>query len=274
MFGKMFVGDLSYYCSAFHLLNGLLSISFLVLRLFRPFCSTLFANADTPCGLDWNETNVLFFLGCILVVKNRKLPSFREYLAKMFMFGKVANAVLFFYADFRYAILYVVLALVVLIVFPEPIYCGRQNVTYFNSSTLEEELTSSPRVTWLIEFYTPWSGRCQRFAPVFADLSLSYSHNHLKFGKIDVGRYTDVAKKYKVDVSSLSQQLPTLVLFEGGKETLRKPGRNSKGATVKHHFTKENIISDYNLETLYQTTKSKAQKKADKAEMSSDKKTN
>ncbi|XP_038053835.1 thioredoxin-related transmembrane protein 2-like [Patiria miniata] len=270
----MFFGDLSYYFSTYHILNGLLSVSFLILKLFSPFCDTLFANAAKPCGLDWNETNIMFFLGCILVVKNRKLPAFREYLGKIFMFSKVANAVLFFYGDFRYAILYVVLVLVVLIVFPEPIYCGRQDVTYFNSNTLEEELTSNPRVTWLIEFYTPWSTSCQTFARVFADLSLSYSHNHLRFGKIDVGRYVDVAKKYKIDVSSLSQQLPTLVLFEGGKETIRKPGRNSKGAIVRHHFTKENITSEYNLKTLYQTTKSKAQKKAEKADVASDKKTN
>ncbi|XP_071790199.1 thioredoxin-related transmembrane protein 2-like [Asterias amurensis] len=269
-------GDLQYYFSAYYICNLLLSVSYLFLRSFRPFCTTLFSNAANgdPCQLDWNETNVLFFLGCILVVKNRKLPSFRQYIQKMFMFTKVANALLFFYSDFRYAILFVALVLVVLIVFPEPIYCGRQNVTYFSADTLEEELVSSPRVTWLIEFYTPWSNNCQIFAPIYADLSLKYSHTHLKFGKIDIGRYAEVAKKYRVDASSLSQQLPTLVLFEGGKETLRKPGKNSKGAIVKHNFTKDNIIGDYNLKSLYQTTKSRAQKKAEKVELPSDKKSN
>ena len=53
-----------------------------------------------------NESNIYFFLICTLVVKNRKGPSFDELLKKIFLFAKVANFLLFFYADLRLAILY------------------------------------------------------------------------------------------------------------------------------------------------------------------------
>ena len=53
-----------------------------------------------------NETNIMFFLICILVVKNRHQPSFDEFLKKIFMFAKVANFLMFFYADLKYAMLF------------------------------------------------------------------------------------------------------------------------------------------------------------------------
>ena len=42
-------------------------------------------------------------------------------------------------------------------------------------------------------------------------------------GKIDVGRYPDVGTKYHINTSALTRQLPTLILFENGKESGRVP---------------------------------------------------
>ncbi len=37
-------------------------------------------------------------------------------------------------------------------------------------------------------------------------------------GKIDVGRYPEVAEKNYINTSALTRQLPTVILFQGGKE--------------------------------------------------------
>ena len=46
------------------------------------------------------------------------------------------------------------------------------------------------QVTWLVAFYAAWSPACINFADIYAKLSHNYTTNTLKFGKVDVGRYS------------------------------------------------------------------------------------
>ncbi|XP_072043677.1 thioredoxin-related transmembrane protein 2-like [Amphiura filiformis] len=255
-----------HYVSGFHISHLLLSISFTLLKNVRPLCTFVFEESDHQCSLDWNETNIYFFLICTLVVKNRKGPSFDELLKKIFLFSKVANFLLFFYSDLRLAILFSVACMVVVVTCPEPIYKGPQEITYFTHDTLQEELETRPRTTWLIELYTSWSAKCQELATPFAQISNTYSHTHLKFGKVDLGRQQETAKEYLIDTSATSSQLPTIILFQNGKEVMRKPGRTRRGV-AKYSFTVDNIIRDFELQSLYESTKSKNQKKAEKKEL-------
>lgn len=43
--------------------------------------------------------------------------------------------------------------------------------------------------------------------------------------------------RYKVSTSPLSKQLPSLVLFQGGKEIMRRPQVDKKGRAVSWTFT-------------------------------------
>lgn len=94
-----------------------------------------------------------------------------------------------------------------------------------------------------------------------------YNCAGLNFGKVDVGRYTDVSTRYvprtwadarsaslgvvcadiysvpsgpcryKVSTSPLTKQLPTLILFQGGKEVMRRPQIDKKGRAVSWTFS-------------------------------------
>ena len=92
---------------------------------------------------------------------------------------------------------------------------------------------------------------------------LRYNCTGLNFGKVDVGRYTDVSTRYvgpgsgitlshvyrcihrvlsgpcryKVSTSPLTKQLPTLILFQGGKEVMRRPQIDKKGRAVSWTFS-------------------------------------
>lgn len=171
------------------------------------------------------------------------------------MFSKVANTILFFRLDLRMGLLYVTLCLVFLMTCKPPLYMGPEHIKYFNDKTIEEEMQSDRRVTWLVEFFANWSSECQSFAPIYAELSLKYSCAGLKFGKVDIGRYPDVSTRYSVSTSPLSKQLPTLILFQGGKEVLRRPQVDKKGRAVSWSFTQENVIREFNLNELYQKAK-------------------
>ena len=63
-----------------------------------------------------------------------------------------------------------------------------------------------------------------------------YSLDNFKFGKIDVGRYPELAKKYYIDDSSLSRQLPTVIVFKNGEEADRRPAIDSTGRLQKFIF--------------------------------------
>ena len=43
--------------------------------------------------------------------------------------------------------------------------------------------------------------------------------------------------RYKVSTSPLSKQLPSLILFQGGKEVMRRPQVDKKGRAVSWSFT-------------------------------------
>ena len=43
--------------------------------------------------------------------------------------------------------------------------------------------------------------------------------------------------RYKVSTSPLTRQLPTLILFQGGKEVIRRPQIDKKGRAVSWTFS-------------------------------------
>ncbi|XP_006013318.1 thioredoxin-related transmembrane protein 2 [Latimeria chalumnae] len=238
----------------YYLLSALLSLAFPLARKVPPLCAGLpSAREDgNSCDFDWREVEILMFLSAIVMMKNRRSITVEQHLGNIFMFSKVANVILFFRLDVRMGLLYLTLCIVFLMTCKPPLYMGPEYIKYFNDKTIDEELERDKRVTWLVEFFANWSSECQSFAAVYADLSLKYNCSGLKFGKVDVGRYSEVEKRYKVSTSPLTKQLPTLILFQGGKEVMRRPQIDKKGRAVSWSFSEENIIREFNLNELYQ----------------------
>ncbi|XP_070573819.1 thioredoxin-related transmembrane protein 2 homolog [Ptychodera flava] len=261
----------------YYIANIILCLSYVFLKVTPPCCHILFP-AD-ECSLSWEDSNAYLFLMCVLVVKNRRSDDWIQYLSAGFLFTKVANTVLFanqiqdgelclvyFHKQLSIVkdnVLYHVdlinmplrpQYIVIFVVFPEPAFSGPDNIIYFNEATLQEELEKDRNGYWLVEFYAGWSPPCVRFASLFAELSVKYSNDFLRFGKLNVITATDTAKKYRVDTSSISRQLPTVILFHQGKEKTRVPIWDKKGKIVKYSFNEANIIYDFDLNNLHQET--------------------
>ncbi|NXV74429.1 TMX2 protein, partial [Atlantisia rogersi] len=238
-------------------LSALLATAFLLVRKVPPLCQGLPSQREdgNPCDFDWREVEILMFLSAIVMMKNRRSITVEQHIGNIFMFSKVANAILFFRLDIRMGLLYLTLCIVFLMTCKPPLYMGPEYIKYFSDKTIDDELDRDKRVTWIVEFFANWSSECQSFAPIFADLSLKYNCSGLHFGKVDVGRYTDVSTRYKVSTSPLTKQLPTLILFQGGTETMRRPQIDKKGRAVSWTFSEENVIREFNLNELYQKAK-------------------
>lgn len=71
----------------------------------------------------------------------------------------------------------------------------------------------------VVDFYATWCGPCKMIGPVFEELS---KESDINFIKVDVDNFEDLCREYKV------MSVPTLILFENGKEVKRNIGFMSK----------------------------------------------
>ena len=65
----------------------------------------------------------------------------------------------------------------------------------------------------LVDFYANWCGPCKMLSPI-----LERTNSELEVIKVDVDSFEDLARKYGV------MSIPTLILFENGKEIKRNIG--------------------------------------------------
>lgn len=181
--------------------------------------------------------------------------TFLPYLSSACMLMKLGNILLYFNAGPLYGIVFGCCCLrklqccfihfifcsnnltVQMLLLPEPTYQGPENIAYMKGEDLEEEIGRDKRVVWLVELYAAWSPPCVDFANIFGELSNKYSLNNFRFAKVDLARNPDTATKYKINISTLSKQLPTVLLFMNGRETMRRPLVNEKGKLVPFAFT-------------------------------------
>lgn len=249
-----FWGEVRHLARPYYIVNIVLCLSFIVLKTVRPLCDTLFPVKEDSCELDMRENEVLFFLLIVVMMRSRKTGSTgtaASYLSSGFVYAKVANLILFFRADPRYGLVYLLLFTLQAILLPEPTYKGPEKITYFRSNGLKEELEQrASGVTWIVAFYAAWSPASINFAPVFSKISSAYNLPNLKFGKIDVGRYPDVGEEHHINTSALTRQLPSVIMFQDGKETGRVPAIIG-GKVQKFLFKEEDIINTFDLNNLY-----------------------
>ena len=77
------------------------------------------------------------------------------------------------------------------------------------NENFEKEVLSSKQPV-LVEFSKDWCGTSHIIAPIIKEMAIKFKDD-IKFYKIDIDDYKDVAKKYGV------RHVSTILLFENGK---------------------------------------------------------
>ena len=97
------------------------------------------------------------------------------------------------------------------------------SVLTITKENFAQEFLNSDK-TVLLDFWAGWCGPCRMLGPVIDQLGSELTD--VKVCKIDVDANQDLAAKYKVET------IPTLVVFEGGKEVKRSVGVQPKPAIL------------------------------------------
>lgn len=96
---------------------------------------------------------------------------------------------------------------------------------HFTDQTFDTEVLKSEKPV-LVDFFADWCGPCRMVAPVIEELAGTYEGKVL-VGKLDVDASPRVARDYKV------MSIPTVILFEKGKEVARQVGFSGKDGYFK-----------------------------------------
>lgn len=90
------------------------------------------------------------------------------------------------------------------------------NTVVFSDANFEGEVVKTKGKV-MVDFWATWCGPCQMAGPVVDSLADDYK-GKVKIGKLDVDANPKVAAQFGV------MSIPTVILFEDGKEVARKVG--------------------------------------------------
>ncbi|MEY4963074.1 MAG: thioredoxin [Bacteroidota bacterium] len=85
----------------------------------------------------------------------------------------------------------------------------------------------------LVDFFATWCGPCQMLAPILKEVKANLGER-ISIIKIDVDKNQAVAAQYQV------RGVPTMILFQNGKQLWRQSGVLSKEDLIKVILEKSN----------------------------------
>ncbi len=89
-----------------------------------------------------------------------------------------------------------------------------------DENNFEDEVIKSD-VPVLVDFWAQWCGPCLMVAPTIDELAADFE-GKAKIGKVDVDKAGALASKYSI------QNIPTVLVFDGGEEVERIIGAKHK----------------------------------------------
>lgn len=98
-------------------------------------------------------------------------------------------------------------------------------VAHFTDQNFNDEVLKATGPV-LVDFYADWCGPCRMVSPIVEEMAATYT-GKVVVGKVDVDANTKVASDYGV------MSIPTVILFDKGREVARQVGFGGKEVYAK-----------------------------------------
>ena len=107
-------------------------------------------------------------------------------------------------------------------------------------------------------FTAPWADNCYFTYPLWVKFANRFSTPKMKFVEIEcgTGRFDSIARAFKINLSNVAEQLPTLILLEDDVECLRFPPVDSETgqrARVLNYKERE-LVKYFDLDNRFLAT--------------------
>jgi len=143
--------------------------------------------------------------------------------------------------------------------YPEDIepYLTTLPSSFFQSHVHKTFSKEGDKKKWLVLFYTEWEGMNVNYCTsMLADIAFEQEYKAKKeerepsfyFGRMDLERNVDVAKDLNINLSAMAtKQIPSIVLFENGKEKKRMPSISETGEVSSCCFDVRSIRETFEI---------------------------
>lgn len=111
--------------------------------------------------------------------------------------------------------------------------CGSCHTPLFTGHPVEltnvetfDRVVSRTEIPVVIDFWAAWCGPCRAMAPQF-EAAAKELEPRVRFAKLDTEAVSDIAARFAI------RGIPTMILFEKGREVARKSGALDKTAIIE-----------------------------------------